>query len=38
VENKDIVARVKPGDRIAATVYTDDFQTLHGVAIVAADR
>jgi Cu/Ag efflux protein CusF len=34
VDNKDIVAKVKPGDQITATVYSGDFQTLHGVAIV----
>jgi Cu/Ag efflux protein CusF len=34
VDDKAIVSNVKPGDQIAATVYGDDFQTLHGVAIV----
>jgi Cu/Ag efflux protein CusF len=34
VDNKEILAKMQPGDRITATVYSGDFQTLHGVAIV----
>lgn len=33
VDDRDIVAKLKPGDHITATVYSDDFETLHGVAI-----
>jgi Cu/Ag efflux protein CusF len=36
VDNKDVIAKLKPGDRITATVYDGDFQTLHGVAVAPA--
>jgi Cu/Ag efflux protein CusF len=34
VGNTDVVGRIKPGDRIAATVRTDDFQHLYNVSVV----
>jgi Cu/Ag efflux protein CusF len=36
VDNKDVVAKLKPGDQITATVNDDDFRTLHGVALAPA--
>jgi Cu/Ag efflux protein CusF len=36
VDQLDVLAQVKPGDHITATVYDGDFTTLHGVRVAAA--
>jgi Cu/Ag efflux protein CusF len=36
VDTPDILGQVRPGVRIAATVYDGDFTTLHGVRLVGA--
>jgi Cu/Ag efflux protein CusF len=36
VDQTDVLAQMKPGDHITATVYDGDFTTLHGVRVAEA--